>query len=293
MTQNPLMKVSLVTVAINLLLSLLKLVCGLFAHSAALISDAVHSASDVFSTFLVMAGVTMASKASDKEHQYGHERMESLVALLLSIILAAVGGGIGIDGAGRLFSGQYQPVSGISGGFAMGAALLSIATKEWMYHYTKKAAKALHSDALMADAWHHRSDALSSIGSFAGILGAELGVPALDSIACLVICVFILKAAFDIGKDACNKLIDRFGGEETENAIRKTVSECPGVLRIDSLKTRLFGAKLYVDLEIAVDDGLSVREAHDIAQTVHDLVEKEFTLTKHCMVHVNPYQQNK
>ena len=140
----------------------------------------------------------------------------------------------------------------------------------------------------MADAWHHRSDALSSIGAFVGILGARMGYPILDPLASVVICLFIGKAASDIFRDAIDKMVDKSCDPETLGKMRSIILEQPGVQNIDLLQTRLFGPKIYVDIEIAADGNLTLREGHEIAQRVHDAMEKEFPLVKHCMVHVNP-----
>ena len=140
----------------------------------------------------------------------------------------------------------------------------------------------------MADAWHHRSDALSSVGAFIGILGARMGYPILDPIASVVICIFIGKAAYDIFKDAVDKMVDKSCDEKTIQKMREVIASQTGVENIDLLQTRLFGAKIYVDIEIAADKTLSLENAHEIAQRVHDAVEKNFPLVKQCMVHVNP-----
>ena len=198
------MKVSVNSIIVNVLLSLLKLIAGVVGRSGAMVSDAVHSISDVLSTFVVMAGVKMAGKKSDHNHQYGHERMECVAAIILAVFLAATGLGIGYGGIVKIVEGGYGELS-VPGLIAMVMALISVVTKEAMYWYTRHAARKIHSGALMADAWHHRSDAMSSIGSFAGIMGARLGFPVLDPVASVVICVFIIKAAADIFIDAGNK----------------------------------------------------------------------------------------
>ena len=140
----------------------------------------------------------------------------------------------------------------------------------------------------MAEAWHHRSDALSSIGALAGILGARAGFPVLDPLASVVICVFIAKAAFDIFRDAVNKMVDHSCDEETETAIRLCAVEQPEVARIDLLRTREFGNRIYIEMEIAVDGELPLREAHAVAERVHDEIEQRFPKVKHIMIHVNP-----
>jgi cation diffusion facilitator family transporter len=279
--------VSMVTIVINALLSLLKLLAGVVGRSSAMISDGVHSASDVFSTLVVIAGVKMASKKEDKDHPYGHERMECVAALILAVFLALVGAGIGISGARKIIGGSYQTLV-IPGLSALVVAVVSIVVKEWMFWYTRAAAKKVNSGALMADAWHHRSDALSSVGSFIGILFARLGFPVMDPIASVVISLCIVKAAYDIFKDGLDKMVDRSCDTQTELKMTQVVQNVAGVRGIDDLKTRLFGAKIYVDIEITADGDLPLREAHDIAERVHHAMEENFPNCKHCMVHVNP-----
>ena len=281
------MKVSVISIVINLLLSLLKLAAGLIAKSEAMVSDAVHSASDVFSTFIVMIGVAVSGKKSDSGHPYGHERMECVASIVLAIILAATGIGIGASGIGKIMTGDPAALQ-VPGKLALAAAVLSILVKEWMYWYTRAAAKKINSGALMADAWHHRSDALSSIGAFAGILGARLGFPVLDPIAGLLICLCIEKAALDIFRDAAAKMVDKACPDETEDKMKKVILAQNGVQRVDMLKTRLFGSKIYVDVEISMDGSKHEVETHQTAEEVHSAIEREFPEVKHCMVHTNP-----
>lgn len=282
------MRVSGVSILVNVLLSLLKLAAGLIAHSGAMVSDAVHSASDVISTLVVIIGVRLSGKKSDKEHQYGHERMECVSSILLSGLLLATGIGIGIQGAEKIAAGTAGQELAIPGVLALTAAIVSMAVKEWMFWYTRGAAKKINSGALMADAWHHRSDALSSVGAFVGILGARMGFPILDPLASVVICIFIGKAAVDIFRDAIDKMVDHACDDETVEAMRKVILAQEGVVRIDEIRTRLFGSRMYVDIEIAADGTLSLLEAHDIAEEVHHAIEENFQDVKHCMVHVNP-----
>lgn len=280
-------KVAITTIAANMLLSIIKLLAGFFAHSSAMISDAVHSASDVFSTFIVMIGIKLAAKESDKDHPYGHERLECEAAIILAMVLFATGCGIGAGALRNILRGNYEGLT-IPGFLALAAAIISIAAKEGMYWYTRFYAKKIDSSALMADAWHHRSDAFSSIGALIGIVGARIGYPIMDSIASLVIFGFIAKAAYDIFKDAMDKMVDHSCDEETEYQIRDCVLKNKEVLGIDLLQTRMFGNRIYVDLEIRVDAGSSLQEAHAIAESVHDEIERNFSKVKHIMVHVNP-----
>lgn len=281
------MRVSLVSVVVNLLLSAGKLLAGIFAHSGAMISDAIHSASDVFSTFIVMIGVQIASKQADETHRYGHERFECVASVALSLILLETGLLIGWKGLKTILSGQYDHLA-VPGLLALMAAVVSILVKEWMYWYTRAAARKTHSDALMADAWHHRSDSLSSIGALVGIAFSMAGFPVMDSVASVLICVFIVKAAVDIFRDAVDKMVDRSCDQETQDQMTQVILSQPGVLGLDLLQTRLFGAKIYVDAEIAAQADLPLRQAHAIAEAVHHAIEKEFPMVKHCMVHVNP-----
>ena len=280
-------RVAFITILENMLLSIFKLFAGIFAKSNAMISDAIHSASDVFSTIVVLIGVKLASKDSDKEHPYGHERLECVAAILLSMVLLFTGLEIGSKAFENIISGEYGNLER-PGMLALVAAIVSIVTKELMYWYTRYHAKKIDSSALMADAWHHRSDALSSVGALIGIGGAMLGYPIMDSIASLVIFVFIAKAAYDIFKDAIDKMVDHSCDEETEKNIYDTVMDHEEVLGIDLLQTRIFGNKIYVDVEIQVNGEYTLHEAHKIAEEVHENIEQNFPKVKHVMVHVNP-----
>ena len=280
------MHISNVSRVINVVLSALKVIAGVFAHSSAMISDAVHSLSDVFSTFVVMIGIHISSKDSDKDHQYGHERYESVASIILATMLGLTGAGIGYAGIKAILYGADELKA--PGMLALLAAVISIIVKELMFWYTKAGAEKINSGALMADAWHHRSDALSSVGSLIGIGAARLGYPIFDPIASIVICLFIFKAAFDIYKDAVNKMVDASVDEETLEQIREVIAKQEGVLGIDEIRTRLFGSRYYVDVEISADGNQTLWQAHAIAEKVHDIIEEQFRDAKHVMVHVNP-----
>ncbi len=284
-------RVSLVTIIANAILAIFKLIAGIVAHSNAMISDAIHSASDVFSTFVVIIGIKLASKESDKEHPYGHERMECVAAIVLAMILFVTGLGIFMDAFEAILGGAYAEIK-VPGMLAFVAAIVSIVVKEAMYWYTRYYAKKLDLGALMADAWHHRSDALSSVGALIGIAGARMGYPIMDSVASLVIFVFIIKAAYDIFMDAVDKMVDHACPDEMECEIRNCVMENADVRGIDLLQTRMFGNKIYVDIEIAVDGEYSLRKAHLIAEDVHERIEDRFKKVKHIMVHVNPAEKD-
>ncbi len=281
------MKVSAVSIVANVLLSAFKLLAGILASSGAMVSDAIHSASDVISTVVVIIGIRLSGKASDKEHPYGHERMECVAAIILATILAFTGLGIGYTAVAKILSGNYGELT-VPGVLALVAAVVSIAVKEGMYWYTRSYAKKINSSALMADAWHHRSDALSSVGALVGIAGARLGYPVCDAIASLCICFFIEKAAYDIFRDAIDKMVDKACDEKLEDSLKNCALEQEGVLGVDLLRTRVFGNRVYVDIEISADGDASLRDAHKIAEHVHDAIEQSFSSVKHIMVHVNP-----
>lgn len=280
------LRVSWVSLIGNVLLAAGKLLAGVLAQSGAMVSDAAHSFSDVCSTVVVMIGVRAASRDEDKEHPFGHERMECVAAIVLSVMLLFTGLLIGVGGVRKLLGGAGQIA--VPGTAALVAAVVSILVKEGMFRYTRHYARALRSGALMADAWHHRSDALSSVGALIGIAGARLGVRVLEPIASLVICLMIGKAAVEIFLDAMRKMVDHSADGETEQAVRCCAAAVDGVTRVDSLRTRVFGSRLYVELEIAVDGALPLYQAHAISEQVHDQVERQFSAVKHVTVHVNP-----
>ncbi|MCI9126400.1 MAG: cation transporter [Eubacterium sp.] len=278
-------RVSGVSIISNIILSLLKLLAGVFGRSMAMLSDAIHSLSDVFSTIIVIIGVKMAKKEEDSDHQYGHDRMESLASLALGAILFLTGALLIYEGIKKIYLGEEISTPG---SIALIAAVVSIVAKEGMYWYTKKAADRIHSDALRADAWHHRSDALSSIGSLIGVAGAMLGVKILDPVMAGIIGLVIIKVAYDIVKEAVDKMVDKACDEEIVRAMKELVLSVEGVEGLDLIKTRMFGTKMYVDIEISADGNLLLKQSHEIAEAVHDNIEKQFAGVKHCTVHVNP-----
>ena len=281
------LRISVTTIILNFLLTVFKFIAGIVGKSGAMISDAIHSASDVLSTIIVIVGFILSRKKSDFEHQYGHERYECVSAIILAVILGATGVGVGYKGLEKIFSQDYNELT-VPTMLALSASAISIIVKEIMYWYTYIGAKKINSSSLKADAWHHRSDALSSVGSLIGIFGAMHGIKVLDPVASVVISLFILKATYDIVKDSIDKMIDKSCDKETVSKMATLVREQDGVKRLDVIKTRLFGNKIYVDIEISADENLNLKESHEISKNVHDVIEKEFPLVKHCMVHINP-----
>ncbi|MGN0771951.1 MAG: cation diffusion facilitator family transporter [Christensenellales bacterium] len=281
-------KVSIVSIFVNFGLAVSKVCAGIFAHSYAVLSDGINSAGDVFSRFITLIGIRLAGKEEDEKHKYGHERFESVAAIILAVIICATGIMVGYNGIKMIIDGSYKELA-VPGKIALIVAAGSIVVKEIMYHVTMHYGKKINSDALKADAWDNRTDVLSSAGSLVGAVGAMCGVGILDSIASIVIALMIIRSAFMIFREAIRKMTDEACDEATEAKMRACIMGQSGVLSVDMLKTRLFGNRIYVEIEIAVDKDIRLEEAHNIAEKVHDEIEKEFEDVKHCTVHVNPY----
>ena len=278
-------KVSVYTIIVNVILSVLKIIAGFWGHSSAMIADGIHTASDVITTVMVILGLTIASKEADTEHPYGHEKFESAIAKLISILLFATGLYIGYEAIKVLVRGEFsQP-----GWIAVVAAAVSIVVKEGMYWYTIITARKIQSISMEADAWHHRSDAFSSMGTFLGILGARFGFVFLDPVAAIIVSVFVMKVGVDLYLKSMDELVDKSTDSKTLEEIKFFTFSVEGVEEIRDLKTRVFGNKIYVDLEISVDRNLSVEEGHFIAENVHNSIENNILNVKHYMVHVEPF----
>ncbi len=280
-------KVSIISIILNCLLTLIKFISGVISKSSAMISDSVHSLSDVLSTFIVIIGVKISNKKADSDHPYGHERIECVSAIILSGMLFIIGALIGINGIKNVTNSSNLVMPGV---LALIASIISIISKEAMYQYTIRVSKKINSAALKADAWHHRSDALSSIGSFIGILGSRLGFKIFDPLASVIISLCIIKVSIDIFKDAIDKMVDKSCDKEVIDKVISVIEKNESVKNIDDIKTRQFGNKAYVDVEISVDENLLLKDAHKVAEEIHDSVENEINIVKHCMVHVNPYE---
>lgn len=280
-------KVSVISIILNCLLTLIKFISVVISKSSAMISDSVHSLSDVLSTFVVIIGVKISNKKADSDHPYGHERIECVSAIILSGMLFIIGALIGINGIKNVTNSSNLVMPGV---LALIASIISIISKEAMYQYTIRVSKKINSAALKADAWHHRSDALSSIGSFIGILGSRLGFKIFDPLASVIISLCIIKVSIDIFKDAIDKMVDKSCDKEVIDKVISVIEKNESVKNIDDIKTRQFGNKAYVDVEISVDENLLLKDAHKVAEEIHDSVENEINIVKHCMVHVNPYE---
>ena len=275
------------TIIGNFILAFIKILIGFIARSTAMLADGMHSLSDVVTTIGVIIGLKLSHKEADKSHPYGHERIESITSLFLSTVLFLVAISIGYSGIIKIINHNY-----VTPGFsAIIAAITSIIVKELMYWYTIKYANEINSPSLKADAWHHRSDALSSIGALIGIAGARMGYPFLDPLVAIIIALVIIKVAFDICKQSIAQLIDEAASEDDVHVIIDKINSIDGIYEIKNLKTRQHSNRLYVDVDISVDATLTVEEGHNIASYVHNLIEEDSRI-KHCMVHVNPYYKN-
>ena len=285
-------QVAAVGIAGNIVLTAFKMFAGIVGNSTAMVTDAIHSLSDVFATFIAFVGVKISKKGADASHPYGHERFECFASILLGLILTYTGVHIGWGCIQNIIHKEYRTAQ-TPGMIAIAAAVISIVAKEGMYWYTIFAADKIESSAFRADAWHHRSDAFSSVGSLIGILGARMGFPIMDVLAGLVICAIIIHVGLvEVILDAVDKLVDHAGDPETDKEIKEIVNEYSKEhdmsIGIDSLMTRQFGEKLFADLEINLDGNMPLHEAHLVADDVHGLIEKKHPEIKHITVHVNP-----
>lgn len=290
--KNLALVVSRINIVNNVILAISKIAIGFIARSSALLNDGVNNAGDVISSVIAMIGISAASKESDKDHQYGHERLENVAAILLSGIVMIVGLGLFVDGVKSIIQKSYlnNPEPAF---LAVAAAIASIIIKEVMFLYTRRAAKKTGSSALLASSWDSQSDVLATTGGLIGIIGARSGYPIADSIAAIVIALFIFRVGAEIFLDGTNKMVDRACPEETVEQIRAVIIDQTGVKGVDLLQTRMFGSRAFVDVEISADGSQTLVDAHSIAERVHHAIETSFPEVKHCMVHVNPYKEKK
>ena len=284
------MKVANVCIVANFLLCLLKLTGGLIANSDALVSDGINSAFDVVSGIIVIIGARLAGRTADKEHPYGHERFESVATIVLAVVLFVTGVFVGHTAIENLISGEYKN-SEIPGTLSIIAALISMASKEILFWYTRNAANKINSVSLKAAAWDHRADVISTAGALIGILLSIYGFPAADQIASILVCLFIIRTAYIIFREAIGQMTDKSCDDDFLNELRECTLSVDGVLGIDMLQVRAFGNRYYVDLEITEDWERTLKEAHETAEQVHDAIEQQYPIVKHIMVHVNPAEK--
>lgn len=284
-------KVTLVGGAVNLILLVFKFIAGIVGHSAAMIADAAHSLSDFVTDIVVLVFVKISSKPKDKSHDYGHGKYETLALTIIGLALMAVAIGIIVKGAVKIAAWANGEVLEAPGKLAFCAAIISIVLKEGVYRYSILKAKKLNSKAVEANAWHHRSDALSSIGTAVGIGGAIfLGErwTILDPLASVVVGSFIVKVAFDLLKNGIGDLMEQSLPDNVENEILNMVAELPGISEPHDLRTRRIGNHYAIELHILMDGNISLKEAHDKASEVEDLLRQHYGKETHVAVHVEP-----
>lgn len=275
----------------NLALTAFKFAAGIAGRSPAMVADAVHSVSDFATDIVVLAGLRFSGRPVDKCHDYGHGKLETMAATLIGAVLLLVGGGIFWAGATRIHACLRGQTPEAPGGIALLAALVSIVVKEAMYRYTVSAGKRINSRAVVANAWHHRSDALSSVGTMFGIGGAIfLGEKwrILDPVAAVIVSVFIVKAAFEILSGCLGELLESSLDDRVESEIMELALSVPGVADPHNLRTRRIGRDIAVDLHIRVDGDMQVREAHGISSEIEVLIRRRFGKSSFVSIHVEP-----
>lgn len=278
-------RVSWTTMIGNIILTAIKAGVGMLSNSSALMADALHSASDIATTVVVLYSMRISELPPDPEHPYGHGRAESIGAKVLSVILVIAGMSMGLSSVRQLTSGAYAA----PGSIALWAVLLSIVTKEVMYRYTVAVGKKINSPALVADALHHRSDAFSSVAAFFGILGATWGFPVLDPLAAAVVAIFVVKMGIDVFRSSLDELMDAQVHGTIQEEVHERVSGIHGVEHIDDVRVRQYGPHYVVDLKVSVDKQLTVEEGHDIAARVKGTLREALPSVGDVFVHINPY----
>ena len=289
LTDNPrymeVRKVTLIGSVVDFLLGVAKILVGMLAHSQALIADGLHSLSDLATDFVVLYAAKHSHREADEDHPYGHGRIETLTTVGLGITLIVVAFGIGYDATRRMNEPDLLLAPGM---LALAVAFVSVIAKEIIYRYTRNAAVRLRSNMLMANAWHSRSDAISSIVVVIGVGGAMLGYPYLDAVAAIAVAVMIAKIGFDLVRASSKELIDTALEPEVVDAIRKEISRVEGVRALHMLRSRRSGGDALVDLHVQVDPCISVSEGHQIGDTVRRRLLKQIDEVTDVTVHIDP-----
>lgn len=284
-------KVTLAGTAVNVLLVGLKFFGGVVGKSSAMIADAVHSLSDFLSDVIVLIFIKIAGKPRDKSHSYGHGKFETLATLIIGVLLGAAGIGLmvnGVEDVVRSLNGEQLPRPGM---IALIIAAVSIISKEWLYHYTVRVGKSVGSQAVIANAWHHRSDAISSIGTLIGIAGAMFFGERwriLDPAAAIIVSALIIKSAYDIIKPAINELLEASLPQEQEKEIHQLVKSIPGIINVHNLRTRRIGNGIAVDLHAKMDGDQSLSEAHAKATAAEKAIKSKFGDNSIINIHMEP-----
>ncbi|WP_243414617.1 cation diffusion facilitator family transporter [Sporosalibacterium faouarense] len=282
-------KITWITIIINVILAIVKVGVGIIANSTAILADGMHTISDVGSSIGIIIGLFISQKPEDEEHQYGHEKAESIAGFILAILLVAVGLKIGYSTIEMMVSGDMK----VPGLIAAWVATGSIIVKEFQYRVAMYGGKKINSSALIADAWHHRSDALSSIAALIGIIGSRLGYTFLDPVAGFVVSIIVLKVGVELFIKGYNELMDSSIEKTKLQQIILEIKSHEGIINIGQIKTRKHGSKVFFDIKICVKSNITVVEGHEIAEEVEDIVYKNIGGVKDVLVHVNPCEDKK
>lgn len=278
-------RVTYVGALVNVFLTIIKVSIGILGQSAALIADGIHSLSDLFSDFFVIIAIKMGSREADYNHPYGHRRFETIATILLGLGLVVIAGGITWDVIERLYDPDKLLVPNRD---TMGIAIVSILANEWLFHYTKRVAKVTRSKLLLANAWHHRSDAFSSIIVLFGIVAVFMGYPFADAVAAVIVALMIAKMGLNLVLESIKELVDSSLPENVVNEIRRSIKQTSGVKSIHLLRTRKMGEDAYIDAHIVVNSRISVSEGHMIGDNVRDNLKVEFDDIVDVLVHIDP-----
>jgi len=285
---NPGIKVTLIGTASNLILSIIKFAGGIIGHSAAMIADATHSVSDLLTDMIVLIMLKVGQKPKDEDHPYGHGKAETLGTTVVGFIIISVGIGLAYEAWEMIQSG----IARIPEPLAAGTALISIFIKEWLFRYTRSVGEKSNNSLLLANAWHHRSDAISSIAALVGIIGAMLGFPALDPIAATMVAFMIMKVGYELTLGGFRDLMDTALNEKDTQSIQVAIDDVSGVLKSHDLRTRKIGGEILMDVHIQVDSDLTVTEGHEVAERVRRKLIKNYPNTQDVLVHVDGYDDS-
>lgn len=277
-------KVSLISLIVNIILTLIKIIIGFFFQSKALIADGIHSLSDVASTLIILISIKYSHTKADQKHPYGHGKAEAIGTIILGFILIITGITLIRE---TIYNIILQKIY-IPGNLTLIAAILSIITKEGLYRYTLKMGKKINNKALIADANHHRSDAFSSIAALIGIMGSKLGINIFDPLAGLIVSLFIGKIGFDISREAIHELMDGIPSEEKIENISKQTGEISEIISVKDIKIRTYGPKQIVDLVISVNSSYSIEKAHEVAVKAQEKIIRLNPDIKEVFVHIDP-----
>ncbi len=277
-------RVSWITLGGNLVLTVLKVVVGMATGSLVVLSDAAHSASDALSTILVIFGLYIARQPPDEKHPYGHSRAETIVAKIIALMLILIGVNFGYSALKAIWAGSYK----IPGASALWISLFSVVSKEAMYRYTMSTADKIDSTALKADAWHHRSDAVSSVAAVLGVFAARHGYPVFDPLMTIVVAAILIKVGWDMVFIIIDELMDAQVDAKTRDEIEKIVLEVGKVCSLCDLKVHKHGAEHHVDFTVTVPPELTVVESHALFHKIETKIKNDFATVTHVDIHIEP-----